>query len=934
MVEEGKASLLDTVADIFEKVDKYVAIIAAIIAALTFSQGNRIISYAFVIIGYALIASFLWRVMTQRSMIRRVIATIRPLPEKRGYRYLRSQRWIAGIALVILALFSFGWVGVNGWQDYQAWCHAGEDPFCPKPEMLVIIAQFDNRGTKRIDATQRIYDRLRKELDEAGITNARLKRVPEITDPNEAREIGERRGAIFVIWGWFDDLGFKSYFTTVGEKPFILKDMELEEVPLEPPGDFSLSIREGLPAQIAYFATLTIGQVYYWDGKFELALSAFDGAIESAQQGGTSEGLAAVYFYRGYIYWMAMDDTREAIADYDKAIKLRPDYSSVYFNRAFVCAAKGNYDQAVADYTKVIELEPDNVEAYLNRGVAYAANSEYDLAMADYDKAIELRPDYSDVYFNRAFVCAAEGDYDQAIADYTKVIELEPDNAGAHFNRAIIYSEQGDYDQAVADYTKVIELEPDNVGAYLNRGVAYVAKNEYDLAMADYNRAIELKPDLAEAYFNRGVAHKMRGKRDEATRDFEWLLEWSEDEYWRKKAEEQLRELCELSVKVKQSAYLTPMPTPTSRPALRPTLAPKPILPPKVAPPAPGGLGFDYGIQAHFVDQDHKPIINAIEDLGFHWVKQQIRWADLEPSKGKIKWGEMDRLVNSCSTADIKILFSVVAAPQWARPGSTDLSAEGPPDDSQDLADFVGALAERYKGRVQAYEIWNEQNLHSEWGNESLDASRYVQLLAAAYKAIKTKDPGAIVVSGALAPCGDNPPLAIDDLVYLEQMYQAGLKNYCDAVGVHPSGYNVPPDADWQTWSDPSATFRGPADNHHHSWAFRGTMEGSRNVMIVYGDSGKRLWPTEFGWASIENMAPEPAPGYEYARDNTEVEQAQFLVRAYQMGKNWGWVGVMFLGNLNYAPVAGALDRKAAFGILYPDWSPRPAYAALRDMLK
>ncbi|MBC8263173.1 MAG: protein kinase [Anaerolineales bacterium] len=386
----------------------------------------------------------------------------------------------------------------------------------------------------------------------------------------------------------------------------------------------------------------------------------------------------------------------------------------------------------------------------------------------------------------------------------------------------------------------------------------------------------------------------------------------------------------------------TPTPTPTSTPTLMPTATPpptatptpvpKPTASPKPKPPALTGRGFDYGIQAHFIDQDHTPIINAIKDLGFRWVKQQIRWEDLEPSRGNIKWGEMDRLVNSCTGAGIKILFSVVTAPKWARPGNTDFNVDGPPADPQDLANFVAALAERYKGQVQAYEIWNEQNLHYEWGNEALDAGRYVQLLAACYRAIKAKDPGAIVVSGALTPCGDNPPLAVDDLVYLEQMYQAGLKNYCDAVGVHPSGYNVPPDADWRTWSDPSASFRGPADNHHHSWVFRGTMEGSRNVMVVYGDSSKRLWPTEFGWATTEGMGVEPNPGHEYAADNTEAEQAQYIVRAYQLAKNWGWVGPMFCWNLNFWPVAGAGSEEAKFSIVRGDWSTRPAYVALRDM--
>jgi len=196
---------------------------------------------------------------------------------------------------------------------------------------------------------------------------------------------------------------------------------------------------------------------------------------------------------------------------------------------------------------------------------------------------------------------------------------------------------------------------------------------------------------------------------------------------------------------------------------------------------------------------------------------------------------------------------------------------------------------------------------------------------------VKAADPGAIVVSGALTPTGVNDgDIAIDDRAYLEQMYQAGLRNYCDAVGAHPSGYNNPPDADWQSYSDPNS----PNCKGHPSWFFRGTMESYRNIMVKYGDGGKRIWPTEFGWASTENLGVGPNPGYEYAATNSEAEQAAYLVRAFQMGRSWGWVGPMFVWNLNFAPVSGAYDEKAKFGIVRADWSPRPAYAALRDMAK
>ncbi|HYN88737.1 MAG TPA: hypothetical protein VER55_09410, partial [Ardenticatenaceae bacterium] len=136
-------------------------------------------------------------------------------------------------------------------------------------------------------------------------------------------------------------------------------------------------------------------------------------------------------------------------------------------------------------------------------------------------------------------------------------------------------------------------------------------------------------------------------------------------------------------------------------------------------------------------------------------------------------------------------------------------------------------------------------------------------------------------------------------------------------------------DADWRTVTDPSATFRGPFDNRHHSWCFRGTMEGYRNVMVANGDAGKKIWVTEFGWAVSSN----PNPGYEYARDNTHEEQARWIVQAYQMAKSWGWVGGMFLWNLNFQPV-NPTGEVGAFGIVDAAWQPYPAYAALKDMPK
>ncbi len=339
--------------------------------------------------------------------------------------------------------------------------------------------------------------------------------------------------------------------------------------------------------------------------------------------------------------------------------------------------------------------------------------------------------------------------------------------------------------------------------------------------------------------------------------------------------------------------------------------------------------GFGYGMQVHATD-DAERAVQAVADLGFGWLKQSVSWASREPEPGRLELEEIDVIVNLANARGIDVLMTVYGAPAWARPPGADLTVAGPPIDSATYAAFIAALAERYRGRVRAYEVWQHQNLREFWGGEPLDAGRYVQLLCATYRAIKAVDPGAIVVSGAPSPTGlSNGLRAIDDVDYLNQMYASGLRGCSNAVGAHPAGYNKPPTAE-VGWSAPDE----PDFSGHRSFYFQGTMVAYRELMTRYGDGGEKLWVTDFGWASVENTGLGPAPGFDYAAQNTEAEQAQYLVDAFNLGRRWGFVGPMFVNNLNRATLGGAESPFAAFGILYADWSLRPAYVALQAMRK
>lgn len=427
---------------------------------------------------------------------------------------------------------------------------------------------------------------------------------------------------------------------------------------------------------------------------------------------------------------------------------------------------------------------------------------------------------------------------------------------------------------------------------------------------------------------NAGAAHKILAKNEQGNW---WQIEMSDG-----KPGWVIGDLVTTAGDLSAIAVAQDIPQPEA-PAEQPAVA---NTTPVVAAPAPvaapiGGVPFGYGVQAHMVHTGQEDKVMAMTTgMGFNWVKQQVEWKVFEASQGGRDFGALDNIVNIATASGVNLLFSVVNAPAWAREPGFDGNAGGPPQNPQTYGDFVGALAGKYCGTsLKMIEVWNEQNLHYEWGNKPLNPGEYVQLLAAGYNAIKSACPSMIVVSGALTPAGNNGNLAMDDFSYLEQMFQAGANNYLDAVGAHPSGYNVPP---WATADTACAeiqktgnSFNGACDSPHHSWSFQSTMLGYRNIMNVYGAGGKKVVPTEFGWAAGGAFDSR----YAYANDNDYNEQAEWTVQAYQMMKGWGWVGPAFLWNLNFRVVSNGTE-KAQWGIVDPGWGPLPAYNALAGMGK
>lgn len=336
-------------------------------------------------------------------------------------------------------------------------------------------------------------------------------------------------------------------------------------------------------------------------------------------------------------------------------------------------------------------------------------------------------------------------------------------------------------------------------------------------------------------------------------------------------------------------------------------------LAPQATPIARVAGNVTYGV--HVLD----PVKNSVyaQQLGVSIVKLQVRWADMGDCTG-VNFSVLDSQMAAINGVGMKTLLSVVTAPPCSNSaGSSHL----PPDNLQDFADFTASLASRYEGSLWGIEMWNEENLDREWGVP--DPTRYVEMLRLSYQSVKAVNTNVVVVSGAPAPTWQNPPAHWDDIVFYQDVAQAGGGQYVDCIGAHVNALTFPPSA---KSSDGVYSVNG---NTHHSWYFYDTVWGYYNA---FGGT-KPICLTEYGIASAGAIGGVPS-GFEWSSNTTLQQQARWLVEGMQLSEQWGIVKAIMIWNLDFSPMCGGcIDEKSAYSILGGDFTPLPAYLTIKQAL-
>jgi len=363
------------------------------------------------------------------------------------------------------------------------------------------------------------------------------------------------------------------------------------------------------------------------------------------------------------------------------------------------------------------------------------------------------------------------------------------------------------------------------------------------------------------------------------------------------------------------------------------------------------------GVNAYNIQYEAEPAkvtrtLELARDLGAHYVRIQMPWEDIEIStKGDFfdhknntdAWEKYDFIVAEADRLGLELIARLDRPPAWAREIANatpefqeglarDGNSTGPPDDVDDYADFVRAVAGRYRGKLRFFQIWNEPNLKNEWNWRTPTPIEFLELLRAGYIAVKEANPDAVILFPSLSPTdGRDKKAPMTELEYLDHVYALGGKAYFDIMSAQAYGLGQPPDE--HRYIRPRLLPDRPIDTRIDV----SRVVLLREVMERNGDARKAIWISEFGY----NSAPEQKPDADqqswairrlnWGQPVSEELKGDYLVGQMERARaEWPWIGVMNVWFLRWGgPEPDPNDPTPYFALLQQDFTPLPAYDKL-----
>ena len=213
---------------------------------------------------------------------------------------------------------------------------------------------------------------------------------------------------------------------------------------------------------------------------------------------------------------LALKRYEEARNAYDKAIQFQPDYGEAWIGRGNALNSLQQYKEAINSFDKALEIKPDSLAAWNSRGNVQIKLQQYSEAIASFDKAVQLQPNYAPAWNSRGWALHNLRRYEDAVKSYDKAVESKPDSSQAWYQRGNALINLQKYQEAVESYDKAVQFQPDFFKAWFSRGSALINLRQYEQAFTSFDQAVKSAPSDSESWYNRGWALHQLQRYEEA----------------------------------------------------------------------------------------------------------------------------------------------------------------------------------------------------------------------------------------------------------------------------------------------------------------------------------------------------------------------------------------------------------------------------------
>lgn len=304
-----------------------------------------------------------------------------------------------------------------------------------------------------------------------------------------------------------------------------------------------------------------------------------------------------------------------------------------------------------------------------------------------------------------------------------------------------------------------------------------------------------------------------------------------------------------------------------------------------------------------FADIDKE--LDMMQSIGVQDIRIGLYWAEIEPAQGVFNWSKADYIINQANARGMAVLAGINETPAWAG----DQLGAGTPS-TTDFAAYATTLAQRYQGKVSAFEIWNEPN--AAFFLNPVSPANYTALLKAGYTAIKAVDPSVTVIGGVLGSgqtqvSAGGSVVTMDPTDFLQGMYDAGAQGFFDALSFHPYKYDV-------KFSQQGLIADSPLQQ----------LKEMRALMDSMGDEAKKIWASEYGLPTVSGGLP--------INDIDEQKQADFIADFLNSWGEQAGTGPIFIYSTRDIDT-GDGNQEDNFGIWQTDWTPKLAVQVIQDFI-